>query len=500
MEWGWTTWRGELSLNGVGCLMKSNKAFLFLTIAACLSLISCYHEFPKGGGGGGGGGNNNGNTFLNITVSSTPSTTFSFPSLTWQIGGLSLINSAGTSVQLTGASAPLLNFTTLQTDSSYLGHMTIGATSYTKLQVQFNTPLFSYFYNSTNATLLGCASGVVCLIPNTVPGFSAGTVTVPITYTATANANTGIRINFDFSKAVTSAGGMTFDFTQPGAITLIALPLSNRSQTSGLDTVDNFTGVVSAKTSTSVTASSFSSEARTFTMAAGVEFDDPFSICPPPASFNCLAVNQNVSIDGVLNSDGTMTADEVEFLDPAPGVNELEGIITSPVANNQFKMALTNGVGSAIFIVSSPVTVNLNNAATFFVDPKNLGISSSPLGFQSQSDLVMGQTVMIRGGTITNGTTTVNNPTRVLLRYSSIGGLVQAPGNPIFTLSGVSPFFTNLVANSVQVNTFPNTTYDNISNFSGLVGGTTNASVRGLYLNPNSGALQPLLAAKIRAH
>jgi hypothetical protein len=195
-----------------------------------------------------------------------------------------------------------------------------------------------------------------------------------------------------------------------------------------------------------------------------------------------------------------MTANEVDFLDRAPAVNELEGVIISPLSNNQFKMALTNGMGSQVLIVGSSVLVNLNNAPTFLVDPKNLGISTSPLGFQSQSDLVMGQTVMLQGGTFSGTNTSITNPTRVLLRYSSIGGTVQSPGSPIFTLSGVSPFLVNLIANSVVVDTFPNTAYDNISNFSGLIGGTTNASVRGLYLNPNSGATQPLLAAKVRAH
>jgi hypothetical protein len=118
----------------------------------------------------------------------------------------------------------------------------------------------------------------------------------------------------------------------------------------------------------------------------------------------------------------------------------------------------------------------------------------------TQADLVMGQTVMIRGGTIIDSPTSVTNPTRVLLRYSSIGGTVQTVGSPNFTLSGVSPFLTNLTTNTVQVETFPNTTYDNIAGFPGLIAGTTNASVRGLYLNPTSSVTTPVLAARVRTH
>jgi hypothetical protein len=484
--------------------MKFYKAYLFPTLLACISLSSCYHEFPAGGGGG--GGNNNGNAFLNVTVTSTPSTTFSFPSLSWQIGNVLLFNTAGASTSIAGGvDSPIFDFARLQTDSTYLGHVFVGATNYNKIQVQFNSPpRFSYVYNSTNATLFSginaCAPGLVCLIPNTVPGFSASTVTVPITFTATANTNTGIRINFDLSKAVTSAGGLTFDFTQPGAITIITLPPTS-TQSSGLDTIDNATGVVTATSGTSLTIGNFSSGQVAYTVAANATFNDPSgSICTPPAGLSCLALNQNISIDGVIAPDGTRTANVIEFLDPAPAVNELEGIIISPVTNNQFKMVLTNGMGSSFVIVSSPVLVNLNGAATYFIDPKNLGTPISQTGFLSQSDLVLGQTVMVQGGTFNGNNTSITNPTRVLLRYSSISGTVQAPGGNIFTLTNVSPFFSNLVNNSVLVDTFsPGTAYDNISSFAGL-SNVTNVSVRGLYLNPNSGAAQPLLAAKVRSH
>jgi hypothetical protein len=239
-------------------------------------------------------------------------------------------------------------------------------------------------------------------------------------------------------------------------------------------------------------------------MAAMAEFDDPFSICTPPANFNCLAVNQNVSVDAAVNADGTLTAYEVDFLDPTPGANEMEGIIVPPLSSTQFTMVVTNGVGSTSILPGNLATVNLSSASSYFADPKNLGVgvSTTPTGFLSSTDLVVGQTVMLKGGTVNFSTTpnSLSGYTRTLLRYSSINGTVQTVGNPSFTLSGLSPFFASSTTGTVQVQTFPNTTYDNITGFSGLVSGTTNASVRGLYLNPNSNATQPLLAAQVRAH
>jgi len=473
----------------LGCLV-----LLFL---AAFSLSSCSGLPGTGCTSHCGGG---GNGIVNVTVTSTPSQTFSFPFLAWEILSVQLINSSGGATTVVQGALPPVDFARLQTDSQFLGSaQSFPAGTYTSAKIQLAPSTDpSYFFNSSSATLLGCAAGTVCKIPGTVAGFGAATVTVPVNFTVTANTNTGFSLNFDLSKAVTSAGGMTFDFTQSGAITLSTLP--RLGQSSGLDSLENFTGTITATTSTSISMSSLSSDTRTFTMATTVEFDDPFSICTPPASFSCLAINQNISVDAVVNSDGTLTAFEIEFLDPTPFVNEVEGIIVTPISNNQFKMVVTNGMGSTSFLPGTLATINLNNASTYFADPKNLGVSSTPLGFQSSTDLIVGQTVMFQGGTIDFSTDTLSGYTRTLLRYSSIGGTVQTPSGTIFTLSGVSPFFTNLSTNSVSVQTFPNTTYDNITGgFSGLTG-VTNASVRGLYLNPNSGVTQPLLAAKVRSH
>jgi hypothetical protein len=412
---------------------------------------------------------------------------------------VTLINGSSSAIIVQGALPPT-DFAHLQTDSQFLGiGKSIPTGTYTSAKILLapsTSP--SYFYNSSGATLLGCAAGAVCQIPNTVAGFKQTTVTVPVNFTVAGNSNTGFSLNFDLSKAVTSAGGMTFDFTQTGAITLVALPRTG--QVSGsLDTLLNFTGTVTNTTATSIDISSLSSATRTFTVPGTAEFDDPFSICTAPASFSCLAVNQNVSVDAVVNSDGTLTAYEVEFLDPKPIVlQEVEGIIVTPLSNNQFQMVVTNGMPiTAAFLPGTLATVTLNNASTYFADPKNLGVSTTPLGFTSSSDLVVGQTVMLQGGSINFSTNTLSGYTRTLLRYSSIGGTVTSPGTNIFTLSGLSPFFASSTTNTVQVMTFPITTYDNTT---GALSGGVNASVRGLYLNPTSGAAQPLLAARVRAH
>src|SRR5262249_40616099 len=176
-------------------------------------------------GGGGGTGT------VNVTVTATPSQTFFFPFLAWQVLSVQLVDGSGSAAVIVQGSLPPVDFARLQTDSQFLGTgKSIPAATYTSAKIQLSpSTAASYFFNSSSATLLGCAAGTVCKIPSTVAGFAAVTVTVPVSFTVTANNNTGFSLNFDLSKAVTSAGGMTFDFTKTGAITLATLPRTGQS-------------------------------------------------------------------------------------------------------------------------------------------------------------------------------------------------------------------------------------------------------------------------------
>jgi len=126
----------------------------------------------------GGGGNG----FVNVTVTSTPSQTLSFPSLAWQILSVQLINGSGGATIVVQGALPPVDFARLQTDSQLLGSaQSVPAGTYTSAKIQLAPSTDpSYFYNSSSATVLGCAPGTVCKIPGTVAGFGATTVTVPL--------------------------------------------------------------------------------------------------------------------------------------------------------------------------------------------------------------------------------------------------------------------------------------------------------------------------------
>jgi hypothetical protein len=489
--------------------MKYSKPFVYITLAASLALSSCSGLPKNAGGGNGGGGNKNGTSLLNITVTSTPSTSFSLVFFDLQIAGVAVTNNSGTvTTIIADALLPAGELVRLQSDSHYLGASNIAPGGYQNLIIKWSSPSGSFF-NNTNATLLGCAPGAVCQIPFTTPGFVGGAITVPFSFTAVGGTNMGIDINVDLSKALTTASGMTFDLTQAGAITPILLP-RNGQIVGSIDSLENYTGTVTSTAAGTVTVAPFTSfgEPRTFTIASNATFNDPFSVCPQPAGASCLAVNQNVSVDGVINADATFSAYEVDFLDAASTtVHELEGVIIAPPSGTQFQMLLTNLLGGFLngnfpILPGEVVNISLNANAGFFVDPKNLGIGTTPLGFLSTADLAQGQQVMIRGLTQTGASNPVTvTSDRIILRYSSMGGTVAtAASGSQFTLTGISPFFSNLTGNSSIVQTFANaTTFDNLTSL-GALNIPANVSVRALYLNPNSGATPPILAAKVRQH
>jgi hypothetical protein len=488
--------------------MKSYKSFLLLALVPVLALSSCYHQAY--GGGGGGGGTVGGTSLLNFTVTSKPATTFAPVVLNLQITKVWVTDHAGAAVPIISDSIlPPSELVRLQTDSNYLGASHIAPGAFSNVIIEFSTPN-GYFFNNTNATLLGCAPAAICQIPPTATGFAPGKITVPFTFTATGGTNLGINIIIDLSKALTNANGMSFDLTQAGAVTFGLLPRPGQVPAS-LDSLEDFTGGISELTATTAKVAPFPglAEPRIFTVSSTAVFNDPFSVCPPPAKFSCIALNQNVSVDGVILADGTFTANEVDFLDPAPNVKELEGIIVSQPAGNQFKMLVTNALGGYISpsnpvgtgaLVTISMVSGTGGGPFFFVDPKNLGISTTPLGFMSTSDLVQGQTVMVRGLTQTGISPNITiTADRAILRFSRMGGMVTtAPSGNQFTLTSISPLFTNLLNNSSIVNTYPNLTiFDNLTNISGITPPAA-VAIRALYLNPNSGATPPVLAAKVR--
>src|SRR5208282_5469756 len=136
-------WREGLSLSGMGCLMKSYKAFPFLILVACLLLASC-SGLPKGGGGGGGTGTA---TVSFTMVADTPPINIGLVALKVVPTSIVLTPSSGsaTTLEINSGNGYSFDLVRLQSDSAFLGTVSkLPTGTYTSFAISFSSATLSF--------------------------------------------------------------------------------------------------------------------------------------------------------------------------------------------------------------------------------------------------------------------------------------------------------------------------------------------------------------------
>jgi len=211
-----------------------------------------------------------------------------------------------------------------------------------------------------------------------------------------------------------------------------------------------------------------------------------------PETFSCIQTGQIIDVDLSENGKGTMLAKHVEFEENAQQV-AIKGTIISVDSPTQLHMVVfneepeMNGISEG-----SPVVVTIQANATFQIGHEEMGDEGSGFGvpglsFSSGADLVVGQDVQIRPGTVSSsgGTTTVTTDL-VRLWPSQVSGQVGNINSDAgtFTLTGLSPLFTGAVPaiTTINVVTLSGSDFMDFSGLGSLSVGST-VSVRGLLFN-----------------
>jgi hypothetical protein len=210
-----------------------------------------------------------------------------------------------------------------------------------------------------------------------------------------------------------------------------------------------------------------------------------------PQSFSCLQAGQIVDVDVSMNGMGTMLAKRVEFEEKAQQV-AIKGTITSVDSTTQFHMVVFNEEPSMNGVTEgSQVAVTIQPNAMFQVGREDMGedggFNSSGLSFASGADLMVGQDVQIRPGTVSsNGGTTTVTTDLVRLWPSQITGQVSNINTDkgTFTLTGLSPLFTGATPpiTTINVVTLSGTDFMDFSGLGSLTVGST-ITVRGPLFN-----------------
>lgn len=462
--------------------MNSKKILASLVGASILLLASC-SGLHSGHGGGGGGTTN---AHVTITMFDTPPAGLTLLSFTLPIAGISLVPSSGSAIPISSIVSSV-EATRLQTDSVLLASdVSITPGTYSlSVSLGPTTATAGVFVNSTGSsityTLSGsnftCANNAVCNLP-------AGAIaTIPIsgTFTLGSGSSQWIGLNLDLTNAITTSGGLSVDFTQSGVLSMITA-VRTGLPSGAADTLEDFTGVVTAYTANSsiTVQNGVTGQKLTATLNSSTEYDIPlgtYDNCTASTSQGCLAVGSTVSIDMNVNSVGVLTATEVDVLD-ATAVDEVEGVIYPTTNTNVFGLILADKVsasgnsvlGASTTTWGTPILLNVNSVNNFAVDAKTLSsqFTGEPAGFGA-GQLLAGQQVRAQVTSIASGASGITaTATNMLLRFSRLTGTAVGPGANTFNftppayISTAEPQLSPYPAQTFSTTLYDGTTQGNI--------------------------------------
>jgi Domain of unknown function (DUF4382) len=460
-----------------------------------------------------------GNAKLTISIYDTPPTGTSVLSFTLPIAGISLTPSTGSPVAVPTAVSSV-EMTRLQSDSTVIvDAASVAAGTYTGINVTVGptSATNNVFVNASGSAITSsagtCLNGAVC----NLPVGAIFTLSVPLSLTLSGDQNQWIGLDFNLNNAITSANGISVDFTQPAVLTATTT-VRTGIPAGSVETMEDFIGVVTAYTAGgSITVQSgMTGVSLTASLNSNTQYDlapVAYSQCSGGLAAPCLTIGTTVSIDTLVASNGTFTASEVDILDAAK-VDEVEGTIYPTTTPGVVGMILADKVsasgnatlGASTTTVGTGIFLDISSLSPIYsIDTKTLSIPlPAPSGFNGSGDLFAGQVIRAQVINVASGSSgIVATASNILLRWSRLSGTINSvSGTTGFTITNL-PTYVNSLNTTLSITPFVGvyqgyTVYDGVSsttdqNFT--VGSTV--SIRTLYLN-NSVNQTPFSAAKVR--
>jgi hypothetical protein len=499
------------------------KAIATLFFIACLIFIAGCGSQPMGSLGT-GGGNSLATAPVGLTVTDTPPSGVTVLFFQLNITAASLMSSSG-SVPLLSSTTPIpINVTQLLTEAAFLGSKNVAAGTYTGLSVTLANAQLTIF-NDTGAAIGSCANQTVCQLPPTTTPVTLSFTTAPFPITLTANSPLVFKLDIHLDTVIQS--DLTVNLAATNGVTVSQFfPPSGRE----IPFIGKLVGIIQGVGSNQFTLQS--RDGRTFTILvnSSTTYNYPSSVCSADA-FSCLAKSQVVKVAISLQSDGTLLATAVDFIQTV-GQQILEGTIvglstsgTNTIVDLILQEQPFVPQTSVIFLGCHARAIVPSSGVTYSVDSGGFVIPSG-LSFASASDLQVGQEVMITvQGSVSTGTNSGTSDSTgpapfgppsvtftassIELERSQIVGTVAAvsSGTLSFTLSTLPVFFVppspipgfppGWVPVEITVQTTAATTFVNFStdNFSSLAVNDV-VSVSGWVFSTPKGATATTVAAE----
>jgi len=380
-----------------------------------------------------------------------------------------------------------VEFGHLQTDTAFLSLANVTPDTYKSITLTFGNAMMT-IVNHSGAAIGMCAKNAVCEL---TPNFDPPTATLssaPFPITIAQKSVVGIRLDFNVDSSVQN------DLSVSPTVTIKKLTQrSDSDDEQEMEQVDELDGQVTAVGSNQFTLTDKrSGQSFTVNVDSNTAFEDfDRSGCSSnPENISCLQSGQVLDVDLSMDGMGTMLAKTVEFEEKAQQV-AIKGTITSVDSDTQFHMVVFNEEPTTSGIAEgSQIVVTIQPNATFQIGREDMGedgFSNSNLSFASGADLLVGQDVQVRPGTVSSsGTTSAVNTDLVRLWPSQITGQVGKinSDNGTFTLSGLSPLFTGATPpiTTINVMTLSEMDFMDFSGLGSLATGNT-VSIRGLLFN-----------------
>jgi hypothetical protein len=422
-----------------------------LALASCVFLVACGNSMipapiaPAG------------SVPMSITIGDTPPKGVGVLFFEALITGASLQPSDTTKPAVSVLLTPVeVEFGHLQTDTAFLSLANVTPDTYKSMTLTFGNATMT-IVNHSGAAIgsPSCANNSVCEL---TPNFNSSMATLssaPFPITVSQNSVVGIRLDFNVNSSVQN------DLSINPTVTIKHLTQRQVDQDDQeMERVDEVDGQVTAVGSNQFALmNEKSGQSFTINVDGNTAFEDfdRTGCTANPADFSCIKMGQILDVDLSEHGTGTMLAKRVEFEEEAKR-KAIKGTITSVDSSMQFHMVVfneepaTGGVSEG-----SQVVVAIQPNATFQVGREETGehggFSIAGLSFASSADLLVGQDVQIRPGTVSSsgGVTTLTTDL-VRLWPSQISGQVGSISNGTFTLTGLSPLFTGATPPITAIN------------------------------------------------
>jgi hypothetical protein len=460
------------------------RTFSFaLVLASCAFLVACSNSTmptpvaPQG------------SVPMSVTIGDTPPNGVAVLFFETLITGASLQPSDTSKPAVSVLQTPVeVEFGHLQTDTAFLSLANVAPDTYSSLTLTFGTATMT-IVNHSGAAVGSCADNSVCELS---PKFNPSTAMLsgasfPITIAS--NSIIGMQLDFNVNSSVQA------DLSINPTVTIKHLTQrQDADKDQEMEEVDEVDGQVTAVGSNQFTLmNERSGQSFIISVDMNTQFEDfdRTGCAANPADISCVKTGQVLNVDLSGSGTGAMLAKRVEFEEDA-NKQSIKGTITSVDGLTQFHMVVFNEEPAVPGISEgSPVVVAIQPGAVFQVGREEMGehggFSIVGLSFASGADLMVGQDVQIRPGTVSSNGGVTSVPTNLVRLWpSQITGQVASigMGNSAFALTGLSPLFTGAPPPITTINVVTLSEIrlmDNSGSGSVAVGDTV--SIKGLLFN-----------------